>query len=44
MRKPPRTKVKAIALGHRLDRPQALVCLSLVLALLTLAARIASLW
>jgi hypothetical protein len=44
MRKPPRIEATAIAVAHRLDRPAALVCLSLVLALLMLAARIASIW
>jgi hypothetical protein len=44
MRKPPRTKAAAVPAASRLDRSTALVCLSLVLALLMLSARIASIW
>jgi len=44
MRKP--SKVRAISLpaDSRLDRGTSLVCLALVLAVLMLAARIASIW
>jgi hypothetical protein len=44
MRKPLRTKAAALPAASRLDRSTALVCLSLVLALLMLSARIASIW
>jgi hypothetical protein len=44
MRNP--TKVRAVSLpaDSRLDRCTSLVCLALVLAVLMLAARIASIW
>ena len=44
MRKPPRMKAAALPAANRLDRSTALVCLSLVLAMAMLAARIASIW
>jgi hypothetical protein len=44
MRKPPTIKAAAVPAASRLDRSTALVCLSLVLALLMLSARIASIW
>lgn len=44
MRKPPPIKAAALSAASRLDRSTALVCLSLVLALLMLSARIASIW
>ena len=44
MRNPPRTKAAALPAASRLDRSTALVCLSLLLALAMLAARIASIW
>lgn len=44
MRKPPQIRAAAVPAGGLLDRPTALVCLSLALALLMLAARIASFW
>jgi len=44
MRKPSRTKAAALPAAGRLDRPTMLVCLSLVLAMAMLAARIASIW
>jgi len=44
MRKPPRIRAAALPAASRLDRCTTLVCLSLALALVTLAARIASLW
>jgi hypothetical protein len=43
MRSPPRTKA-AVLPASRLDRSTALVCLSLLLAVAMLAARIASIW
>jgi len=44
MRKPPPIRAAALPAASRLDRSTTLVCLSLALALLMLAARIASLW
>jgi hypothetical protein len=44
MRKPPRIAARALPAAGRLDRSTALVCLSLLLALVMLAARIASIW
>ena len=44
MRKPPQVRAAAVPAATLLDRPTALVCLSLVLALLMLMARIASIW
>lgn len=44
MRNPPQIRTAALPAASRLDRSTALVCLSLVLALLTLAARILSIW
>jgi hypothetical protein len=44
MRKPPRTKAATLPAANRLDPPTALICLSLVLAMAMLAARIASIW
>jgi hypothetical protein len=43
MRKPPQVRAASLP-ASRLDRSTALVCLSLVLAMAMLAARIASLW
>jgi hypothetical protein len=43
MRKFPRIEATALSAASRLDRPTALVCLSLLLAVAMLAARIASL-
>lgn len=42
MRKFPRIEVTALSVASRIDRPTALVCLSLLLAVTMLAARIAS--
>ena len=44
MRKPLRTKAAVLPAASRLDRSTALVCLSLVLAMAMLAARVASIW
>jgi hypothetical protein len=44
MRKPPQVRAASLPATSRLDRSAALVCLSLVLAMAMLAARIASLW
>jgi hypothetical protein len=44
MRKLPPVKAVAVPAAGRLDRSTALVCLSLVLALVVLSARIASIW
>ncbi|MGE0286607.1 MAG: hypothetical protein AB7I42_10615 [Bradyrhizobium sp.] len=44
MRKPPHVKVATLPAANRLDRSTALICLSLLLALLMLTARIASIW
>jgi hypothetical protein len=44
MRNPPRIKAAALPAPSRLDRSTALVCLSLLLAVAMLAARIASIW
>lgn len=44
MRNPSRSKAAALLLTSRFDRPTALVCLSLVLAVAMLAVRIASIW
>ncbi|MGQ0685277.1 hypothetical protein [Bradyrhizobium sp.] len=44
MRKPPPISAAALPAASRLDRSTALVCLSLLLAVLMLAARIASIW
>jgi len=41
---PPRVRTIPLPAGSRLDRSTALVCLSLALALLMLAARILSHW
>lgn len=42
MRKLPRTEAASLSAASRIDRPAALVCLSLLLAVTMLAARIAS--
>jgi hypothetical protein len=44
MRSPQRIKAAAVPAASRLDRSTALVCLSLLVALTMLAARIASIW
>ncbi|MEZ5821042.1 MAG: hypothetical protein R3D82_09560 [Xanthobacteraceae bacterium] len=44
MRKPPHVKAATLPAANRLDRSTALICLSLLLALLMLTARIASIW
>ena len=44
MRKPPQVRAASMPATSRLDRSTALICLSLVLAMVMLAARIASLW
>lgn len=44
MRNPPRSKAAALPVASRFDRPTALVCLSLLLAVAMLTARIASIW
>jgi hypothetical protein len=44
MRKFPLFEAPALSAASRLDRPAALVCLSLLLAVTMLAARIASIW
>jgi hypothetical protein len=44
MRKHQRMKAAALPAASRLDRSAALVCLSLMLAMAMLAARIASIW
>jgi hypothetical protein len=44
MRKSPPIRAAALPPASRLDRSTALVCLSLLLAVLMLAARIASIW
>ena len=44
MRKPPQVRAVSLPAASRLDRSTSLVCLALVLAVLMLAARIASLW
>jgi len=44
MRKSSQVRAASVPAAGWLDRPAALVCLSLVLAMAMLAARIASLW
>ena len=44
MRIPPKVRAIPVPAGSRLDRCTSLVCLALVLAVLMLAARIASIW
>ena len=44
MRKPAKVRAISLPADSRLDRCTSLVCLALVLAVLMLAARIASIW
>jgi hypothetical protein len=44
MRKPPQVRAVSLPAASRLERSTSLVCLALGLAIVMLAARIASLW